>query len=82
MDKEVKQVKVNQWDLAFTIFVSVLLANIVTIVAVFLYMKSSFVETDKVRMALIVIAVASLFMALYLASGDQYRALHENLKVS
>ena len=39
MDKEVKQVKVNQWDLAFTIFVSVLLANIVTIVAVFLYMN-------------------------------------------
>lgn len=51
-------------------------------IAVSLYVKSSFVETDKVRIALIVIAVASLFMALYLASADQYRALHENLKVS
>ena len=51
-------------------------------IASFLYAKVNFVENDKVRMALILVAVASLFIALYLASADQYKALHEHLKVS
>ena len=39
MDEEVIQVKINQLDLGFTVFVSVLLANIITIVVVFTYMN-------------------------------------------
>ena len=39
MDLEDKSLRINQWDLGFTIFVCVLLANIVTIVVVFTYMN-------------------------------------------
>ena len=39
MDSEVKNFRVNQWDLGFTVFISVLLANIITIVVVFAYMN-------------------------------------------
>ena len=37
MDDEVKAVKINQWDLGFTIFVSVLVANLTTLIIVWIY---------------------------------------------
>lgn len=39
MDSNVKTSRVSQWDLGFTIFASVLLANLLTLIIVFLYMN-------------------------------------------
>lgn len=42
--------------------------------------KADFGEDIKPKVALILIALASLFMAFYLASIDQYTALYESLQ--
>jgi len=39
MEEEAKVVKINQWDLGFTMFFSVLFANLLTVVIVFLYIN-------------------------------------------
>lgn len=49
-------------------------------IAFILYTKANVMKSEKIRMVLILVSIASLIMVLYLVSAAQYRALHEHLK--
>ncbi len=52
----------------------------VAVLALAVYAKVDFGEDIKPRVALVLVALGSLFMAFYLASLDQYRAFYETLR--